>query len=156
MHAVSASLLLVATAGLLTGTALAAPAGKTADAATLLTMERSAMDQWSKGDPEAFLAIYDPDIVYFDPFISQRINGRDALRKWYDTFRGKFRIDHYEFLDPKVEISGDMALLTYNFVSQGSQGEKRWNATEVYRRRDGQWRIIHSHWSLTEPKLAKE
>lgn len=30
----------------------------------------------------------------------------------------------------------------------------RWNATEVYRVMDGVWRIIHTHWSLTQPKLA--
>jgi ketosteroid isomerase-like protein len=67
---------------------------------------------------------------------------------------GKSTLIHYEFIDPKVEVSGDLALLTFNFNSHGSEGTMRWNTTEVYRRRNGQWRIIHSHWSLTEPKLA--
>jgi ketosteroid isomerase-like protein len=30
----------------------------------------------------------------------------------------------------------------------------RWNATEVYREADGAWRIIHTHWSFTQPQLA--
>ena len=30
----------------------------------------------------------------------------------------------------------------------------RWNATEVYRKADGAWRIIHTHWSFTRPQLA--
>jgi hypothetical protein len=30
----------------------------------------------------------------------------------------------------------------------------RWNATEVYRKIDGAWRIIHTHWSFTERRLA--
>jgi len=30
----------------------------------------------------------------------------------------------------------------------------RWNATEVYRQANGGWRIIHTHWSFTQPQLA--
>lgn len=122
--------------------------------ATIMSMERSALDRWAKGDPDGFLDISDPDVVYFDPFISQRINGIDALRKWYEGVRGKIHINHYELVEPKLALSGEMALLTFNFTSHGSEGAMRWNTTEVYRRRHGQWRIIHSHWSLTEPKLV--
>lgn len=141
--------------GILAATAVASgQPGPDDAAAKIVSMERAAMDRWGKGDPDGFLEISDPDVVYFDPFIPQRINGIDALRKWYDGIRGKVHIDHYELIDPKVEVSGDMALLTFNFTSSGTEGAMRWNTTEVYRRRNGQWRIIHSHWSLTEPKLA--
>ena len=30
----------------------------------------------------------------------------------------------------------------------------RWNATEVYREVGGAWRIIHTHWSFTQPQPA--
>jgi hypothetical protein len=57
-----------------------------------------------------------------------------------------------------VQISDDgkMAVLTFNFVSHGNEGDMRWNTTEVYRlNKDKQWRIIQTHWSLTQPKLQK-
>jgi ketosteroid isomerase-like protein len=126
-----------------------------ADAATtILDMERQALDRWCKGDPDGFLEISDRDVVYFDPFTERRLDGIEALRKLYDEIRGKVRIESYNIVDPKVSVSGDTALLTFNFVSRGPDREWRWNTTEVYRRKQEGWRIIHTHWSLTQPKLA--
>jgi uncharacterized protein (DUF111 family) len=53
-----------------------------------------------------------------------------------------------------AELLCGRAVLTFNFVSHGTEGDMRWNTTEVYQRRAGEWRIIHTHWSLTQPKLA--
>jgi hypothetical protein len=46
-------------------------------------------------------------------------------------------------------VVGDAAVLTFNYVSSGSEGEARWNCTEVYRRDSVGWRIIQTHWSYT-------
>jgi hypothetical protein len=121
---------------------------------TILRMERAALDRWAHGDPDGFLEISDPDVVYFDPGQPRRLNGIGELRHLYDGLRGKVKIDHYELIDPKVQIDGNMAVLTFNFVSTGSEGEMRWNTTEVYRCHHGTWRIIQTHWSLTQPQLA--
>lgn len=60
-------------------------------------------------------------------------------------------IDAYEFVAPAVVAVGDLAVMSFQFVSQGSEGARRWNTTEVYRRDpDRGWRIVHTHWSLTE------
>jgi ketosteroid isomerase-like protein len=124
------------------------------DAATILSMERAALDRWGKGDPDGFLEICDPEVAYFDPFTETRLDGLDALRNLYEGIRGKIQIDSYELLRPKVDVCGEIAVLTFNFVSRGPDGEWRWNTTEVYRRTHGAWRIVHTHWSLTQPKLA--
>ena len=124
-------------------------------AAKIIAMERAAMDRWSKGDVDGFLEISAPDVVYFDPFGARRLNGIEELRALYDQFRGKIQIDDYKFIDPQVQVDGNIAVLTFNFVSRGSEGEMRWNTTEVYRKVGPEWRIIHTHWSFTQPKLAK-
>jgi ketosteroid isomerase-like protein len=55
-----------------------------------------------------------------------------------------------------VSDGGDLAVLSYNlnsFVADEAAGEKlrvAWNCTEVYRRIEGSWRIVHSHWSFTQ------
>lgn len=121
---------------------------------TILRMERAALDRWAHGDPDGFLEISDPEVVYFDSGQPRRLNGIGELRHLYDGLRGKVKIDHYELIDPKVQIDGNMAVLTFNFVSTGSEGEMRWNTTEVYRCHHGTWRILQTHWSLTQPKLA--
>ncbi|MFZ0034674.1 MAG: DUF4440 domain-containing protein [Sedimentisphaerales bacterium] len=126
--------------------------GDKKDTATaIIAMEKSALDRWAKGDPSGFLEIYAPDIVYFDPSLDQRLDGIEALTRLYESLRGKIHIDHYELRNPKVQLCGDMAVLTFNFVSSSADKFSRWNCTEVYRRQNDQWRIIQSHWSVTKP-----
>ncbi len=102
----------------------------------------------------AFLRYSDQDVVYFDPFQPARIDGLPALRQLYNELRGKIRIDSDEIVDPKVQVHGDVAVLTFRFVSRGSEDEMHWNTTEIYRRKEEGWRIVHSHWSFTQPKFA--
>ena len=117
---------------------------------TIIAMESTALDRWGKGDPSGFLEICAPDVVYFDPSLERRIDGRDALGKYYEAIRGKVSIDRYELLNPLVQIIGDAAVLTFNFVSYGEpEDEYRWNCTEVYRRSGEDWEIIQTHWSYT-------
>jgi ketosteroid isomerase-like protein len=122
--------------------------------AQILAMERAALDRWGRGDPDGFLEISAPDVVYFDPFLPQRIDGLDALRQYYSELRGTISVDSYEIVNPEVQVHGDLALLTFRLISCGGGDEIRWNTTEVYRRGDDGWRIIHSHWSFTQPELA--
>jgi len=114
----------------------------------ILTLERAAMERWAKGDPDGFLEICDSDVTYFDPFIEKRVNGLDELRALYETLRGKVKLDDYEFVDPRVEVAGDAAVLSYNFRDRMGETVLEWNATEIFRRRDGRWRIVHTHWSF--------
>lgn len=60
-------------------------------------------------------------------------------------------VDRYELLNPKVQICGDAAVLTYNFAGEKGSRMDRWNCREVYRRTSDRWRIIQTHWSLTGP-----
>lgn len=114
----------------------------------LLQLERGALDRWGKGDPCGYLEISAPEVTYFDPFTPRRLDGLDSLKEWYTPFAGKIRIDRDELLDPRVQIVGSAAILTFQYVSHGSEGAKKWNCTEVYRCEATDWRIIHTHWSF--------
>jgi hypothetical protein len=116
----------------------------------IIAMECAALDRWGMGDPDGFLEICAPDIVYFDPSLERRIDGLDELRQYYEPIRGKISIERYELLNPLVQIVGDAAVLTFNHVSYGgTDDEYRWNCTEVYRRSGDKWEIIQTHWSYT-------
>lgn len=116
----------------------------------ILGMERAAMDRWGKGDPSGFLEISAPDVVYFDNNLERRLDGLAALTSLYETVRGKIHLDRYEMINPKVQLCGDAAVLTYNFVGYVQETASRWNCTEVYRRDRNGWRIIQTHWSVTQ------
>ncbi len=122
---------------------------------SIVGMERAALDRWGAGDPSGFLEITAADVSYFDPVQEQRLDGLDRLTALYETIRGKIKIDRSEIVNPRVQIAGEAAVLTYQFLSEGSEGSMRWNCTEVYQQMDRQWRIIHSHWSYAAPISAR-
>jgi ketosteroid isomerase-like protein len=115
----------------------------------VIALERAALDRWGKGDPSGYLEISAPDVVYFDPFLERRLDGIEALTRHYDGIRGKIWIDRYELLNPVVQVVGEAAVLTFNYVSWGSEGESHWNCTEVYRHDPVGWRLVQTHWSYT-------
>jgi ketosteroid isomerase-like protein len=120
------------------------------DAEAILAVERGAFERWAKGDLDGFLEASDEEVDYFDPFLAARLDGLPALRALYEKALEKVVVDRWEMIKPRVVVSGDMGVLTFNFVSHVQGRTTRWNTTEVYRRRNGQWKIIHTHWSFTQ------
>jgi ketosteroid isomerase-like protein len=115
----------------------------------LLALERKALARWCNGDPTGFLEICADDVVYFDPFRESRIEGRKALKNYYDSLAGSVRADRFEMVDPHVHATTEMAVLTFQFVSSYEGGcDTRWQCTEVYRRVGDTWKIIATHWSF--------
>ena len=120
----------------------------------IIELERTALFRWIQGDPTGFLEISAPDVVYFDPFQEKRLNGHEELSKLYLSLKGQVSADQFEMLDPVVQATNKMAVLTFNFQSSVGQNLQKWNCTEVYRlEADGKWKICQTHWSLTKPEL---
>ncbi len=65
-------------------------------AATIIALERAALDRWGNGDPSGYLELSAPEVVYFDPFLERRLDGLEALTRYYETLRGQIRIDRDE------------------------------------------------------------
>jgi hypothetical protein len=88
-------------------------------------------------------------VVYFDPYLEMRIDGLEALMQYYKTFWGQVRFDRFELLNPCVQVGGELAVLTFNYVSYTGDKASRWNCTEVYGHAENRWQIIQTHWSYT-------
>ena len=130
-------------------------------AETILALERAAMERYNKGDVDGPLEIYAEDVTYFDPITETRLDGRATVAEYFRAFfEGKLDIPRYEIPNPQVIVSGDMAVLTYNLTNyiRAEDGSQKagtpWNSTQVYRRIDGQWRVVHVHWSFTKHPAA--
>jgi uncharacterized protein (TIGR02246 family) len=121
-------------------------------AATIIKMERTALERC---DAKAFLEISAPDVVYLDPGLDKPLEGLAALTAYY----AKFPLEEPSrgaMSDAKVQVFGDVAVLSFHYVSHvGSKKETMWNATEVYRKTGDTWRIVNTHWSLTNPLFQK-
>ncbi len=121
--------------------------------ATIIALEKSALKKWNNGDPGGYLDISAAEVVYFDPYTEQRLDGLESLKKYYEPIKGQIRA-RYEMLNPKVQATSDMAVLTFNLYSYEGDRVVKWNCTEVYRLENGgNWKIIQTHWSFIKPEL---
>lgn len=119
----------------------------------ILSQERSALDRWSRGDPLGYSEIQTEDISYFDDIGAQaRIDGLEAMRAYLSSLEGEIPPHDFEIVDPRVQVYGDVGILTLRYHTFGSDGERLtpWKATSVYRRMDGAWWIVHAHWSVVK------
>ncbi|MDD2438506.1 MAG: nuclear transport factor 2 family protein [Massilibacteroides sp.] len=121
----------------------------------IIALETAALDAWHKGNPSPYLELYSEDFTYFDPAHEKRLDGRAKVKALYENMRGKVKMDKFEIINPVVQQTDTMAVLTYNLHSYS--GETLWkeNCTEVYRlETNSEWKIIHSHWSFTKPSIV--
>jgi ketosteroid isomerase-like protein len=113
----------------------------------LVALERQAMDGWVKGNPDPDLATLDPSFTLFHPPSDKRLDGLAAVKEFYEKYRGMSVFDSYEIVDPKVQASGDIAVLTFHFDCQSRMGASRYFATQVWQQKKEGWKMIHAQWS---------
>ena len=119
----------------------------------ILASERRRLDRWSQGDPGGFAESSTSDVTYFDDIGAQgRIDGIDAAREYMAALGGQIPPHTYEIVEPKVQVYGDVGILTLRYHPKTLDGEPgtRWKATSVYRRIDGEWLMAHAHWSMNK------
>ena len=120
--------------------------------ARIIALEKQALELWNNGNPDGFIELSSDDVVYFDPSFEPKLEGKKALEAYYNSVRGKIKIDRYEMINPVVQCSPEVAVLTYNYVAEREGQVFRMNCTEVYRLNpSGEWKIIHTHWSFVQP-----
>ena len=128
----------------------------------ILPLEKAAMERWRNGDPMGFVELSAEDICYVDPGLTKPILGLNEYRAYMDQVQGKIHYDRSEFIASKIVSVGEAALLTYNYRSsllspQGTvSSQTPWNASEVYFKREGEWKIVHSHWSYVKHRVREQ
>jgi ketosteroid isomerase-like protein len=133
------------------------PVGQNDAHQAIVAQERRALAQWAEGNPLGYLDVDADDVTYFDDIgAHSRIDGKDAMRAYLTSLQGKIPPHRYELLDPRVELYGDIGILTlrYKAYPPGGKPAFHWKATSVYRRTGGEWRIVHAHWSLVKEDQA--
>jgi uncharacterized protein (TIGR02246 family) len=128
-------------------------AGTSQAARDILAEERRALEQWAKGNPVGFAESFAQDATYFDDIAAHtRIDGLGALEAYMASLTGKIPPHRQKIVDPKVQLYGDVGILTLRYDVLGEDGTPvaRWKATSVYHREDDGWRVVHAHWSTVK------
>ncbi|MCD7978941.1 MAG: DUF4440 domain-containing protein [Tannerellaceae bacterium] len=123
---------------------------------TIIALEKEALNKWNNGDPSGYLALYDTDFTYFDPTLERRMDGYEAIEAYYNAMSGDVKVDKSEMVNPVVQATEQMAVLSFNLISEAGGQVWKWNCTEVYRKNpDNKWKIVHNHWSIYIPKVQE-
>ena len=93
------------------------------------------------------------DYTEFNSSYSTRIDGKAKNYKLSDAnlTGGKSLAD--EMLNPKVQVYGDVAILTYNFagVIKNNDGRivtSKAKSTRVYVKMNGDWKLVHANFGM--------
>jgi uncharacterized protein (TIGR02246 family) len=113
--------------------------------------------QWAKAVREEDLpgirANHDPDILMFDvppPFVSRGLEAYMAT--WKIFFPCQARPIAFDFVEVEITAGSDVAFATAighcNYMKNGKKTDLNFRLTMGFRKKDGQWRIVHEHHSL--------
>jgi len=120
-------------------------------------------------DVDRLMALYSPDVVYFDVVPPLRFTGTDAVRRnfrrWFAEYEGPIGLTT---VDQRVAVDGDVAFAHMIHHDSGSldaasdtheRAEERnlWlRSTVCLRRTEHGWRITHEHISLpVDPRTLR-
>lgn len=83
-----------------------------------------------------------------------RIQGKSTYLSSAKDWVSQNELKSFQLLDPKLEVLGDTALLTYYYTSSGVSTNGTFShsgkATSVYVRKDGKWLALHHHNTLNK------
>jgi ketosteroid isomerase-like protein len=119
---------------------------------------KALIDRWSEGtrkkDIDRMMALYSPDIVYFDIVPPLQYSGYEAVRsnflRWFDSWQSSIGT---EIRDLNISVSENVAVAHMLHRTSGTlksgQDVAYWvRATVCCQRSEQGWLIIHEHISV--------
>jgi ketosteroid isomerase-like protein len=125
--------------------------GKVADEIIAL-----AKAQWSADiakDTDKAVSFLADDYTEFNSDYPTRIDGKELNTNFYKASNeGASRTLVADMANPMVQVYGDVAILTYNYVGSmlTAEGEIEANlakSTRVYAKIDGTWKLVHANFA---------
>ena len=89
----------------------------------------------------------------FNPRAPIRLDGKKMNSRLFEPFLNSSRkVVAAEMANPKVQVYGDVAILTYNAVTviqykDGAVGIDNAKSTRVYVKMDGKWMLVHANFA---------
>jgi ketosteroid isomerase-like protein len=125
----------------------------TSDPATftdMLSREQAAEAAMMLGDPEPYKALWShgDDVSLFGAFGPCK-KGWHQLEKTFDwvasRYRGGVVTDEYEVVHEGADLAYTVGYEIGDVVLDGAPTRQRLRVTQIYRREDGEWHLVHRH-----------
>ena len=117
------------------------------------------IEKWNNAfaanDPVAYFQFIHDEITLFLPASPYRVEGKQDDREEfeYSLKKGWTRVGYFQELQPKVQIIGNTAIVTYHNRGTYGEGDNEKTAnlkeTDVLVKENGNWKVIHIHVSVT-------
>jgi len=141
------------------GTAASVAAAQQAIAEQIIARERASVEAWRRKDKTFFADLLAEDATYFSaysPYLDTDAK-RNFLPK-FEQYAERFKYQDFQMHNPRVQIYGDAAVLTYQASVAATFNGQPLNytskMTSVYVRQGDTWRVAHGHESMNPaPRL---
>lgn len=112
---------------------------------------RELNDSWTKGTGESLADCFHERMVAITPATRERIEGRERCVAAWRGFAAAATIHRWQETDPRVEVFGDTAIVTYYYETRVSMGGQEMTLAGrdmlVLRREQGRWWVIADQFS---------
>lgn len=104
-------------------------------------------------DPDTYEATTSDDLSLYEWFITPHRQDGLPFHRWMIAHGGMREGDaayHYELLEPRLQLYGDTAIVSYTFfrstAGEGVVSHSTHNESRVLiRQADGAWKVVHVH-----------
>ncbi len=122
-------------------------------AAQLIAREKASVEAWQRKDKAFFADYMADDSTYFGPMNPYlETDPKQNFLPRFEQYAERFKVLDWQMYNPRVQVYGDTAILTYNVNSTLDLGGRPLQYTgkvsQVYLRQGGTWRVVHGHESL--------
>jgi ketosteroid isomerase-like protein len=119
-------------------------------AASIIAREKASFEAWQRKD-KAFFADYLADDATFFSFQSPYLETEPKVNflPKFEQYADMMKFNDYQMYNPRVQVYGDTAVLTYNSSISASFAGQPINytakMTSVYIKQGNTWRVVHGH-----------
>ncbi len=127
------------------------PSVEEADEAAI---KHTLVEMWAaieEGDVARYAEYVHPDFTAFGENDVYLAEGKELEIRNYTDYLKRASGVHTEMHQPKVQVRGDVAWITYYWtdygVSEGKRFTSRGKSTRIFVRENGKWLCIHGHYT---------
>ena len=119
-------------------------------AAQIIAREKASVEAWQKKDKAFYTDFLADDATFFSsesPYLET--DPKENFFPKFEQYAEMFKMNDFQMHNPRVQVYGDTAILTYNSsVSVSFSGQPinyTAKVTSVYVKQGNTWRVVHAH-----------
>lgn len=126
-------------------------------ASAIIAREKASVDAWQRKDKAFFADFLADDATYFSPMSPYLdVDPKTNFLPKFEQYAEIFKYNDFQMYNPRVQVYGDTAVLTYYSSVSGTMAGQPLNytgkMTTVYIKQGNTWRVVHGHETMNPAK----